>query len=79
MSLRSNIPDPDGMNEQRAAWAEVALLEFASEVSGPQSLADTRELDNVAASFLCDSSALLRLCEPGSRKHRRLPGPFLSL
>jgi hypothetical protein len=58
MSFRTNIPDPDDMNEQRALWAEVALREFAQEVSGPQAMADTRELDNVAASFLCDLAHL---------------------
>jgi len=58
MSLHSNIPDPGDMNEQRSLWAEVALLEFAFEVGGPQSLADTRELDNVAASFLCNLAHL---------------------
>jgi hypothetical protein len=31
---------------------------FASKVSGPQALADTRKLDNVAASFLCDLADL---------------------
>jgi hypothetical protein len=58
MSLRINIPDPDDMNEQRALWAEVALREFAYEVSGPQAMADTRNLDNVAADFLCDLAHL---------------------
>jgi hypothetical protein len=48
MSLRPNIPDPDEMNEQRALWAEVALREFAYEISGPQGMADTPNLDNVA-------------------------------
>jgi hypothetical protein len=58
MSLRTNIPDPDDMNEQRALWAEVALRELAYEVSGPQAMADTCNLDNVAASFLCDLAHL---------------------
>jgi hypothetical protein len=58
MSLRSNIPDPDDMNEQRALWAEVALREFAYEVNGPQAMADTLNLDNVATSFLCDLAHL---------------------
>jgi hypothetical protein len=41
VSLRINIPDPDDMNEQRSLWAEVALREFAFEVSGrPQAIAD---------------------------------------
>jgi len=58
MSLHINIPDPDDMNEQRALWAEVGLREIAYEVSGPQGMADTRNLDNVAASFLCDLAHL---------------------
>ena len=58
MSLRINIPDPDDMNEQRAAWAEVALREHAYEVSGPQAMADTNNLDNVAINFLCDLAHL---------------------
>jgi len=58
MSLRSNIPDPYDMNEQRSLWAEVALQEAASKASGPQALADTRKLDNVAASFSCDLAYL---------------------
>jgi hypothetical protein len=41
MPLNTNIPDPDDMNEQRALCAEVALREFAYEVSGPQGMADT--------------------------------------
>jgi hypothetical protein len=60
MSLRSNIPDPYDMNEQRSLWAEVALQEFASKVSGPQALADTCKLDNMAASFLCEPCRLVR-------------------
>jgi len=58
MSLQTNIPDPDDMNEQRALWAEVALREFAYEVSAPQGMADTSNLDNVASSFLCDLAHL---------------------
>jgi hypothetical protein len=42
------------MNDQRAAWAEVALREYAYEVSGPRAMADDRHLDNVAADLLCD-------------------------
>src|ERR1700758_3061520 len=49
MSLHTDIPDPDDMNEQRALWAEVALREFEYEVSGPQGMADTSNLDNVAS------------------------------
>jgi hypothetical protein len=58
MSLRTNIPDPDDMNLQRALWAKAALREFAIQVSGPQALSDMRELDNVAASLLCDLAHL---------------------
>jgi hypothetical protein len=58
VSLHTNIPDPDDMNLQRALWAKAALREFAIEVSGPQALSDMRELDNVAASFLCDLAHL---------------------
>jgi len=58
MSLRTNIPDPDDMNEQRALWAEVALREFAFEVSGPQAMAETCNLDHVAINFLCDLAHL---------------------
>jgi hypothetical protein len=58
MSLHTDIPDPDDMNEQRALWAEVALREFEYEVNGPQAMADTPNLDNVAASFLCNLSHL---------------------
>jgi hypothetical protein len=58
LSLRTNIPDPDDMNLQRALWAKAALREFAIQVSGPQALSDMRELDNVAASFLCDLAHL---------------------
>jgi hypothetical protein len=58
MSLHTNIPDPDDMNEQRALWAEVALREFAYEVNGPHAMADTCNLDNVADSFLCDLAHL---------------------
>jgi len=58
MSLHTNIPDPDDINEQRARWAEVALREFAFEVSGPQGMADTRNLDKVATSLLCDLAHL---------------------
>jgi len=56
--MHINIPDPDDLNEQRALWAEVALRELAYEISGPQALSDMRELDNVAASFLCDLAHL---------------------
>jgi hypothetical protein len=62
MSLRTNIPDPDDMNEQGAAWAEVALREFAYEVSGPRAMADTLNLDSVATSFLCDLAHLANEC-----------------
>jgi hypothetical protein len=58
MSLHTNIPDPDDMNEQRALWAEVALREFAYEISGPQGMADTPNLDNVTTSLLCDLAHL---------------------
>jgi len=58
MSLRNNIPDPDDMYEQRSLWAEVALREFAFEVSGPKALADTNNLDHVAIDFLCDLAHL---------------------
>jgi hypothetical protein len=54
LSHRTKIPDPDEMNEQCASWAKAALREFAIQVNGPQALSDTRNLDNVAASFLCD-------------------------
>jgi hypothetical protein len=56
--MRTNLPDPDDMNEQRALWAEVALREFAYEISGPQGMADTPNLDNVVASLLCDLAHL---------------------
>jgi hypothetical protein len=46
------------MNLQRALWAKAALREFAIQVNGPQALSDMRELDNVAASFLCDLAHL---------------------
>jgi hypothetical protein len=58
MSFRTNIPDPDDMNLKRALWAKAALREFAIQVSGPQALSDMRELDNVAASLLCDLAHL---------------------
>ena len=53
-----NLPDPDDMNEQRAAWAEIALREFAYEVNGPQAMTDDSHLDHVAADFLCDLAHL---------------------
>jgi len=56
-----DIPDPDDMNEQRALWAEVALREFAFEVSGSQALADIKNLDHVAIDFLCDLAHLADL------------------
>jgi hypothetical protein len=46
------------MNLQRALWAKAALREFAIQVNGPQALSDMRELDNMAASFLCDLAHL---------------------
>jgi len=55
MSLRTNIPDPDDMNEQRALWAKVALREFALEISGPEAAG---YLDHVAIDFLCDLAHL---------------------
>src|ERR1043166_8170464 len=53
-----NIPDPDEMNEQRAAWAEIGLREFALETSGPQALRPECNLDSVAISFLCNLAHL---------------------
>jgi len=58
---RINIPDPDDMNEQRSLWAEVALRQFVVEVSGPQALVDTNNLDDVAIDFLCDLAHLADL------------------
>ena len=55
MSLRSNIPDPYDMNEQRSLWAEVALREFASEVSGPQVLADRTRTRQCGGKLLVQS------------------------
>jgi len=49
------------LNAQRALWPEIALREFAYEVSGPQALAETRNLENLAADFLCD---LAHLADP---------------
>ena len=63
--MRTNVPDPDDMNEQRALWAKVALRELAIQVSGPEAFADMRQLDNVAANFLCD---LAHLADQRGRK-----------
>jgi len=58
VSLRTNIPDPDDMNEQRSLWAEVGLREFASEISGPMALTNVSNLHHFAIDLLCNLAHL---------------------